>query len=208
MIKPIETRYKGCWFRSRTEARWAVFFDSMGEPSQESFPPIKWQYEVNGFKLSDGTSYLPDFLLTDLDCWVEVKGKEATQEERSKCERLGWDTGKPVILLVGTPGDTQPEIYCSDLTDSSGGEGWHKCRFGHSMNRIPCIEILDCNNPNREFMGPGFQDACPLIFTNNSAQYGDGLEYCGEPNDNYQNPFSATNLARSVRFEDGEARFF
>lgn len=29
-IKPIETKYKGYRFRSRLEARWAVFFDALG----------------------------------------------------------------------------------------------------------------------------------------------------------------------------------
>lgn len=35
-IKPIETVYKGYRFRSRLEARWAVFFDAQG---------IEWEYE-------------------------------------------------------------------------------------------------------------------------------------------------------------------
>ena len=29
-VKPIETQYHGYRFRSRLEARWAVFFDVMG----------------------------------------------------------------------------------------------------------------------------------------------------------------------------------
>jgi hypothetical protein len=41
VIKPIETRYKGYRFRSRLEARWAVFFDTM---------EIPWEYEKEGFK--------------------------------------------------------------------------------------------------------------------------------------------------------------
>lgn len=42
-ILPIETLYRGYRFRSRLEARWAVFFDVAGIP---------WQYEVEGFDLS------------------------------------------------------------------------------------------------------------------------------------------------------------
>lgn len=66
-LKPIETFYKGYKFRSRLEARWAVFFDTIG---------IKWQYEVEGFTLSDGRHYLPDFKITTLNkltCWIEIK---------------------------------------------------------------------------------------------------------------------------------------
>lgn len=68
-IKAIETRYAGCRFRSRLEARWAVFFDSIG---------IEWQYEPQGYALTlpNGVTrgYLPDFWLPELDVWAEVKG--------------------------------------------------------------------------------------------------------------------------------------
>lgn len=59
----LQTRYAGCHFRSRLEARWAKFFDLMG---------IAWDYEPEVF---DGpTRYLPDFWLPELNLWVEVKG--------------------------------------------------------------------------------------------------------------------------------------
>ena len=61
---PIETIYKGCRFRSRSEARWAVFFDEAG---------IAWQYEPEGFE-QYGMRYLPDFFLPKTQTWVEVKG--------------------------------------------------------------------------------------------------------------------------------------
>lgn len=67
-MKAIETHYAGCRFRSRLEARWAVFFDTM---------EIPWQYEPQGYTLSNGQNYLPDFLLTGCGTWVEVKGSKA-----------------------------------------------------------------------------------------------------------------------------------
>ncbi len=63
-MKAIETEYAGCRFRSRLEARWAVFFDAAGIP---------WKYEPEGFELSTGR-YLPDFYLPECDTWIEVKG--------------------------------------------------------------------------------------------------------------------------------------
>jgi hypothetical protein len=66
-IPAIETRYGGYRFRSRLEARWAVFFDHMH---------IAWQYEPQGFIVA-GRPYLPDFLLTECGTWVEVKGAES-----------------------------------------------------------------------------------------------------------------------------------
>lgn len=54
MIKAIPTEYKGYRFRSRLEARWAVFFDACG---------VEWEYEPEGYDLGNGLYYLPDFLL-------------------------------------------------------------------------------------------------------------------------------------------------
>lgn len=51
MFKAIETVYKGYRFRSRLEARWAVFFDELG---------LDWKYEAEGYDF-DGVRYLPDF---------------------------------------------------------------------------------------------------------------------------------------------------
>lgn len=71
IIRPIETEYHGYRFRSRLEARWAVFFDEIG---------ADWVYEPEGYELPDGTRYLPDFLLHNVrgrgapDIYVEVKG--------------------------------------------------------------------------------------------------------------------------------------
>lgn len=68
--KAIETSYKGHQFRSRLEARWAVFFDAIG---------IRWRYETQGYYvgIEDAygmAKYLPDFYLPDTETWVEVKG--------------------------------------------------------------------------------------------------------------------------------------
>lgn len=66
MIDAIETRYAGHRFRSRLEARWAVFFDSLR---------LAWEYEPQGYRVGTRRRpYLPDFYLTDLRVWVEVKG--------------------------------------------------------------------------------------------------------------------------------------
>lgn len=66
MIKAIETRYKGYRFRSRLEARWAVFFDALG---------LDWEYEPEGYVLPDGTKYLPDFYADGV--YIEIKRKNA-----------------------------------------------------------------------------------------------------------------------------------
>lgn len=70
-IKPIETRYKGRLFRSRLEARWAVWFDVLG---------VTWEYEKEGFDVN-GRWYLPDFWLPTWNRWVEIKPHTPLSDE-------------------------------------------------------------------------------------------------------------------------------
>ena len=62
-IRPIDTVYNGYRFRSRLEARWAVFFDHCKE---------KYIYEHEGFRLPSGP-YLPDFFFPSRHGLIEVK---------------------------------------------------------------------------------------------------------------------------------------
>lgn len=80
-IKPIETIYKGCRFRSRAEARWAVALDHMD---------IKWEYEPEGYILPDGEYYLPDFYFPEGNWYAEVKSqdKELSEEEINKIRQF------------------------------------------------------------------------------------------------------------------------
>lgn len=75
-IKPIETLYNGYRFRSRLEARWAVFFDAIG---------LKYEYEVEGYKIEGSEvkeiRYLPDFYIPSLDRWFEIKAKPLSEYE-------------------------------------------------------------------------------------------------------------------------------
>lgn len=86
-FKAIETEYNGYKFRSRLEARWAVFFDSLG---------IKYEYEPEGFEFEDGTKYLPDFYLPDSNQWFEVKGVMEEYDEKKIQHAI--DAGLNIIV--------------------------------------------------------------------------------------------------------------
>lgn len=93
----IETVYDGYRFRSRLEARWAVFFNRLGIP---------FRYEEEGFELPNRMRYLPDFHLLDMpghysDIWVEIKGKRPTEEEISKALALAAATKTLVFIFFG-----------------------------------------------------------------------------------------------------------
>jgi hypothetical protein len=92
-MRPIQTEYRGFRFRSRLEARWAVFLDALN---------ADWTYEVEGFDL-DGIWYLPDFWVRDWDTWIEIKGPTPTDDEEEKCDSLARHSGKKVLLLHGDP---------------------------------------------------------------------------------------------------------
>lgn len=104
-MKPIETPYAGYRFRSRLEARWAVFFNHMG---------IKWDYEPEGYMVGpheEQAPYLPDFWLPDLKQWVEVKGTHPSKHDRLRIihacvTHSGWglpNNDQGVLLLGGIP---------------------------------------------------------------------------------------------------------
>jgi len=93
-IPTIETRYKGYRFRSRLEARWAVFFDALG---------IEWEYEKEGYDLSEAGWYLPDFWLPQVEMWAEVKPKHADPDAWYKLYALVKVTHKSALMLEGLP---------------------------------------------------------------------------------------------------------
>ena len=100
----IPTQYKGVTYRSRTEARWALFFDSLG---------VSFRYEQQTIHLTSGEYYLPDFLIDDFDAYFEVKpaNDEIVTEECVKARQLAADRkGERVWLAMGAPSAEVPNI--------------------------------------------------------------------------------------------------
>lgn len=119
-FKALETRYKGYRFRSRTEARWAVFFDAIG---------IKWDYEKDGYDLGEGGGlYLPDFWLPESQLYAEVKGQEFTVKEVNLCRILALKSTYPVVMLPGSP---EAQDYFAELPN--GLLGAHEWRVDSSI---------------------------------------------------------------------------
>jgi hypothetical protein len=90
-MKAIETQWKGYRFRSRLEARWAVFADAWG---------IGWEYEPEGYETPYGP-YLPDFHM--LGWWFEVKPVFPSKEEIGKLESVVFQTLMPGAFLGPVP---------------------------------------------------------------------------------------------------------
>lgn len=142
-MKAIETRYKGYRFRSRLEARWAVFFDTLG---------IRWEYEPEGFEL-DGVRYLPDFWLPDLNAWFEVKGERPSGIELEKASRLTTGSERPVFIawggLDGEIWEWNTNVWTP--TEPMGGRHWGHCdacqRYVIGLySHADCGGVLDYRN--------------------------------------------------------------
>lgn len=222
--KAIETRYAGCRFRSRLEARWAVFFDAMG---------FEWEYEPEGFELSTGR-YLPDFRLrihqNDYPQWFEVKADGFGSDDRHRV--LAVETATPVIIAKGMPrgyvdqmkarntplygyplivfmwgdrltgkifpaGDNQPDIYpCAFV----GHPNWRRGPYGGDC------DMWDGINKARPFVCSDWPDAHIAIDMERGCDkatdstYGHGHHVPIESRD----IDAAYVKARSARFEFGE----
>lgn len=136
-IKPIQTEYKGYLFRSRLEARWAVFFDSCG---------VKWDYEQEGYDVGGGIKYLPDFILYNVtvnhgiykegcNVYVEVKGQMTDLDAlkinsfyNAGCpDRVEDHVPKTAILVVGSipAGDNIDDVMREiRKTSNDYHQGW------------------------------------------------------------------------------------
>jgi hypothetical protein len=110
--RAIETRYNGNKYRSRLEARWAVFMDNLG---------IEYRYEYEGYDL-DGLWYLPDFWLPALEMWIEVKPGDPSPGDLEKIRRLTMASSEsPVVLFMDVPGQHQISVFSVfDFNDERG----------------------------------------------------------------------------------------
>jgi hypothetical protein len=131
-------------FRSRLEARWAVFFDGL---------ELKWEYEPQGFD-ADGTLYLPDFALFAAlgTVWAEVKpGWHTDPEGVARWRKFAAWRPQPsrAVLLAGVPAVGATAIVIGGgIAIGAGGDAgnpangpweddsqeWRPCPAGHHFD--------------------------------------------------------------------------
>lgn len=134
-LSAISTRYDGYKFRSRLEARWAVFFNTLN---------IDYQYEKEGYELPSGELYLPDFYLPDIglrsteksNLWVEIKGEYSKDE---------WDTFSEFLKAKNENG----AFLTGDVTNDWNVEANYEApRWDNFMIFVKCT---DCGRIKYEF---------------------------------------------------------
>lgn len=161
-IKPIETVYHGFRFRSRLEAKWAVFFDEIG---------VNYHYEPEGFDL-DGEWYLPDFYLDDFGIYVEIKPFDRSVVNfvgdgnpwEQKCAKFRDCTNHAILLCYDDPGAGGfQHLFAWDLTDSTGGSGDYDCNF-YYVNE-PIIIVYEKRRDRSIYLNNTFTEWCDNILT-------------------------------------------
>ena len=182
-IKAKETYYNGYRFRSRLEAKWAVFFDAMD---------IRYVYENEGFerKTQNGTiSYLPDFYFPQYELYGEVKGVYALNEiPRSDAERMSLmiDYEGPlqngIVLLGNIP---EPNEFIEYAVWKRSTEG---------LELVYLLDTLDSEWDSKILM-----DKAPCRFTSDYVPTHSYGECC-----QYTKVYFALEQARQARFEHGE----
>lgn len=187
-IKPIETIYNGYRFRSRLEARWAVFFDELG---------VQYEYEPEGFEMASGKKYLPDFRIKFYgtrgsigepeDLYVEVKGRMTRSDAeriREFCDGSGDGKMIPVLVVGDIPNPEEYEAQSDNLK---------------SYDRMDGVDIYPWNYETID--GDHFA-AYPAVDSQ-------GHFYLDGDDSNYQTMDiniirNAFRAARQARFEHGE----
>ena len=130
----IPTMYRGVQFRSRLEAKWAVFFDLVGWP---------WLYEPLYLR-----GYVPDFVLQlHQPVLVEVKpalSRADMGEAVAKIDRSGWE--REAIVVGVSPGVLASDHFSGTsvlglLREVHNEDGWHE----HDWSTASILLCPKCN---------------------------------------------------------------
>jgi len=180
-IKPLETLWNGNRYRSRLEARWAVFLESL---------KIDFEYEREGYQTKSGRGYLPDFWLPNVGVrgvappgtWLEIKPNEPSGEEMSDLGDVCEFTGASGIIAMGRP--PLEMMWGTEwlIQVAVRGEYW----WDNSMLIVECVK---CGRFKFEFSEGNYMK-CP---------------YCGGITDESTVDIAlAAEAASLARFEHGE----
>ena len=144
-IEAVQTRYKQIFFRSRAEARWALFMDMLSIP---------YEYEPEKYQLST-KRYIPDFLVrlpegySSEAFFIEVKGPPPNDEDKRCAVELSNHTHLDVFILDAKI-DSSSVVRYQDRCDDrccDEPEHWLQCAFCGAIN-IGCWNhgfYHDCN---------------------------------------------------------------
>jgi hypothetical protein len=211
MIKAIETKYNGDLFRSRLEARWAIFFNEMR---------IEYTYEAEGFSVM-GERYLPDFKLTDVKghiIWCEIKPIVPPMERFRFYDLFAYEIGQlnnglgdrshpsTFIILIDTPGKSRGVIQVYDgligPTPCYAKCAWGTFTFSYSQeeNGVSLITYDFFNKHSEIALYPPLSSKEKVNY-NSTDQFNDRRSH---HDIGHKKLIMAYRSARQARFEHGQ----
>lgn len=192
-IAAIQTPYNGYRFRSRLEARWAVFFDTLG---------VEWDYENEGYQLPSGW-YLPDFWLPRAKVFLEVKPynwshsdyklDQAALQAVNKTREMK-SGGMDLLIVAGRPWPHEYHIY------QEGIDGLIvPSQFGRP--RKCCgLSVIDCAYTSEDCDYAAHLGKCTTFYHTDGCNTDKCTDSLPIPID-----IEFYEAARSARFEHGES---
>ena len=220
-VKAIETSYKGYHFRSRLEARWAVFFDTLGIP---------WKYEDQGYQkevydedspIADAdpgsvpygskiVRYLPDFFLPrrygEEGIFVEVKGDKNALKKDWEGHSQMHDYGGILPNFADSIGRNLGLLLLSEIPEPSSSKAYFHPVLQHYKGLVKSYGF---------FTPRGFEvvrqsglaellDIAPIHGLDSSDENWDIDTHQAHVHRHYPTVVNAYTAARSARFEHGQ----
>lgn len=198
MIKSIDTYYRGRLFRSRLEARWAIFFDALS---------ISWSYEEEGYRVEGFKGYLPDFKLITPQGrtrWVEIKPSATKEDPKfeafSRSLSREEEAAGAAVLVSGSPlewleGKNSKERSICPRCGIPSEEPW-----GESFYCFPCDLETPCGGPH-PWQANGILGAKWTVHDGTFSASSDDIRQLKELTK------KAAIKAQCARFEHGENNF-
>jgi hypothetical protein len=135
-IRAIPTDFDGWSFRSKLEARFALFFKLLH---------LTYQYEPEPFELRTKSAivrYTPDFYLPTLQSWVEIKGTKPSETEDEKANLLALASNQPVYVFFEDC--WRPDDLWASGSDGAYGYLVKQTKYGKDVFWEPKCCFVQC----------------------------------------------------------------
>ncbi|MEL7641527.1 MAG: hypothetical protein AAGU21_17980 [Solidesulfovibrio sp.] len=114
----VKTRYGDYLFRSKLEAKWAVFMDLLCVSYK--YEPEKAVVGVNFFECT----YIPDFFLDEIELYLEIKPRLPVDKELRKAAAWANVMGNVVFFHELAPNNGRKMSYSSEGSPIYSRDDW------------------------------------------------------------------------------------
>ena len=194
-IQAIQTWYKDHFYRSRLEARHAVFFTAMN---------IKYEYEVETYDLGPAGYYLPDFWLPHYKTWIEVKGVLPSEKEKEKLRALTEMTESYGFIFSGQIEVPSINDLIAPTSRKYTSRGHFQSKLFDDFSLVNKTNVATCAYMNGKVFKDNYRWSVCMTCGKPSICVNGCMCDCGGSSVNYDNLsrlIDAYRKARAARFE-------